>query len=71
MEKTHNALFLATAERKPLAANDCEVALRELPEVFFKLTRFDCLIVQVLVEMRVSDDVVPNGLVLSKRLSLN
>jgi hypothetical protein len=58
--KTHNTLLLATAESEPLAANDSQVALRELPQIFLKFTRFDCLVVQGLVKVRVSDNVVPN-----------
>lgn len=63
--ETHHSLFLATTESKSFAANNSEIALRKLPEIFFKLTCFDGLVVQVLVKMRVSDYIIPDRLILT------
>lgn len=61
---THHTLLLATTEGEPFAANTGKISLRKLPKVFFKFTRFDSLVIQILVEMRVPYYVVPNGLIL-------
>lgn len=69
---THHTLLLATTEGESFAANIGKISLGKLPKIFFKFTRRDSLVIQVLVEMRVTCYVVPNGLILGtvSRLSL-
>lgn len=62
---THHALLLTAAESKSFATYNGKIALRELPKVFFKLARFNSLVIEVLVKVGVSYDVVSNSLILN------
>lgn len=61
---THNALFLSSAKGKPFATYNCHVTISQLLQVLFKFASLDDSIIKVGVEVRVTDDVDPNGLIL-------